>query len=66
MSRTIEVPEYALHEEVRVDPARTALVVVDMQNDFVAAPDGLPVRRPRDDDGRCPHLTPAAAHGLDH
>jgi len=35
MSRTIEVPEYALHEEVRVDPAQTALVVVDMQNDFV-------------------------------
>jgi nicotinamidase-related amidase len=35
MSRTIEVPEYRLHEEVRVDPARTALVVVDMQNDFV-------------------------------
>jgi len=35
MSRTIEVPEYRLHEEVHVDPARTALVVVDMQNDFV-------------------------------
>jgi nicotinamidase-related amidase len=35
MSRTVEVPEYAVHEEVRVDPARTALVVVDMQNDFV-------------------------------
>src|SRR5262249_51392972 len=35
MSRTIEVPEYRLHEEVHLDPARTALVVVDMQNDFV-------------------------------
>jgi hypothetical protein len=35
MSRTIEVPEYEVHDEVRVDPARTALVVVDMQNDFV-------------------------------
>ena len=35
MSRLIEVPEYGLHEEVHVDPARTALVVVDMQNDFV-------------------------------
>ena len=33
--RSIEVPEYEIHEEVRVDPARTALVVVDMQNDFV-------------------------------
>ncbi len=35
MSRTVEVPEYEVHAEVRVDPARTALVVVDMQNDFV-------------------------------
>jgi nicotinamidase-related amidase len=35
MSRTIEVPEYELHAEVRVDPTRTALVIVDMQNDFV-------------------------------
>jgi nicotinamidase-related amidase len=33
--RSIEIPEYEIHEEVRVDPARTALVVVDMQNDFV-------------------------------
>ena len=33
--RSIEVPEYEIHEEVRVDPAKTALVVVDMQNDFV-------------------------------
>ena len=35
MPRTVEVPEYEVHDEVRVDPARTALVVVDMQNDFV-------------------------------
>jgi nicotinamidase-related amidase len=35
MSRTIDVPPYRLHEEVRVDPTQTALVVVDMQNDFV-------------------------------
>jgi nicotinamidase-related amidase len=35
MSRSVVVPEYELHEEVRVDPARTALIVVDMQNDFV-------------------------------
>jgi nicotinamidase-related amidase len=35
MSRTIEVPEYEVHQEVRIDPARTALVVIDMQNDFV-------------------------------
>jgi nicotinamidase-related amidase len=35
MSRTIEVPEYELHAEVRVDPERSALLIVDMQNDFV-------------------------------
>src|SRR5918997_3057795 len=35
MPRTVEVPDYEIHEEVRVDPARTALIVVDMQNDFV-------------------------------
>ena len=35
MSRLIEVPEYEVQADVRVDPARTALVVVDMQNDFV-------------------------------
>jgi nicotinamidase-related amidase len=33
--RTVEVPEYEFHDEVRVDPAKTALIVVDMQNDFV-------------------------------
>ncbi len=33
--RTVEVPEYEVQEEVRVDPAKTALIVVDMQNDFV-------------------------------
>jgi nicotinamidase-related amidase len=32
---TVEVPHYAVQGQVRVDPARTALVVVDMQNDFV-------------------------------
>jgi nicotinamidase-related amidase len=31
----VEVPEYAVDDEVYVDPATTALVVVDMQNDFV-------------------------------
>jgi nicotinamidase-related amidase len=35
MPRTVEVPEYEIHDEVRVDPGRTALIVVDMQNDFV-------------------------------
>jgi nicotinamidase-related amidase len=35
MARTVEVPDYEVHGEVRVDPARTALIVVDMQNDFI-------------------------------
>jgi nicotinamidase-related amidase len=35
MSRSIEIPEYEVHEEVRIDPERTALLVLDMQNDFV-------------------------------
>ena len=30
-----EVPQYAVQDEIYVDPARTALVVVDMQNDLV-------------------------------
>ena len=36
MSRTIELPDYQVHADVRVNPARTALIVVDMQNDFVS------------------------------
>src|SRR5205823_11541937 len=32
---TVEVPEYEIADEVRLDPARSALIVVDMQNDFV-------------------------------
>jgi nicotinamidase-related amidase len=35
MTRTVEVPDYEVHGEVRVEPERTALIVVDMQNDFV-------------------------------
>ena len=35
MTRIVEVPDYEVHGEVRVDPVKTALVVVDMQNDFV-------------------------------
>jgi nicotinamidase-related amidase len=36
MSGSVEIPDYEVHERVRVDPARTAVVVVDMQNDFVS------------------------------
>jgi nicotinamidase-related amidase len=31
----VEVPAYPVEDEVPVDPERTALVVIDMQNDFV-------------------------------
>jgi hypothetical protein len=41
MNRLIEVPEYEVQADVCVDPARTALVVVDMQNDFVREGGGL-------------------------
>ena len=30
-----EFPQYAVQDEVCIDPARTALLVIDMQNDFV-------------------------------
>ena len=35
MNRLVEIPEYEIQVEVRVDPAHTAVVIVDMQNDFV-------------------------------
>ncbi len=41
---TVDVPAYEVHDEVRVDPARSALIVVDMQNDFVS--DGGSLRVP--------------------
>lgn len=35
MANSVEVPEYETHDDVRLDPLKTALIVVDMQNDFV-------------------------------
>jgi len=35
VNRLIEIPEYELHVEVQFDATHTALVIVDMQNDFV-------------------------------
>jgi nicotinamidase-related amidase len=35
MDRTIDVPEYEVQDGARVDPRRTALIIGDMQNDFV-------------------------------
>ena len=31
----VEVPDYAVQDEVGVEPTKTALVILDMQNDFV-------------------------------
>lgn len=44
MTRTVEVPEYAIEPSVAVIPSTTALVVVDMQNDFVTPGGALVVR----------------------
>lgn len=35
MASMVEVPEYAVQERVETDPEKSALIVVDMQNDFV-------------------------------
>lgn len=32
---TVEIPDYEVHGRVVLDPASTALVIIDMQNDFV-------------------------------
>jgi nicotinamidase-related amidase len=53
MAHTVEVPEYEIHEEVRVDPAKTVLIVVDMQNDFVKEGGSLVVP---DADGTIPAI----------
>ena len=43
MTYTVEVPDYEVQRGVRVDPSRTALIVGDMQNDFVTEPGTLVV-----------------------
>ncbi len=35
MACTVGVPNYEVHERVSADPSRAALLVIDMQNDFV-------------------------------
>src|ERR1700709_2053103 len=35
MPKTVEIPEYEVHKPVTLDPESTALVIIDMQNDFV-------------------------------
>jgi nicotinamidase-related amidase len=65
MTRRIEIPRSAPHEQVRVDPARTALVVIDMQNDFVREGGSLLVP---DAEATIPAITEllelARAHGM--
>jgi nicotinamidase-related amidase len=39
----VDVPEYTVADAVDIDPTRTALVIVDMQNDFVRAEGALPI-----------------------
>ncbi len=39
----VEVPEYTVAEDVEVTPSRTALIIVDMQNDFVQPEGALPI-----------------------
>jgi nicotinamidase-related amidase len=41
--RSVQIPPYEVHDEVTLDPARTVLVIVDMQNDFVASGGALSV-----------------------
>ena len=43
MARTVEVPEYAIQPAVELSSRTTAVVVVDMQNDFVTAGGALVV-----------------------
>lgn len=43
MPKTVEVPEYTVEDSLTVDPGSTAVVVVDMQNDFVREDGSLTV-----------------------
>jgi nicotinamidase-related amidase len=35
MPTTVEIPDYEVHKRLVLDPSSTALVIIDMQNDFV-------------------------------
>ena len=60
--RSVEVPEYEIHEEVRLDPTRTALIIVDMQNDFVVYTQDT--HDEGDRSGRSGHSTSGKARGV--
>lgn len=48
MGKQVEVPEYQLQERVTLDPNRTALLIIDMQHDFVDEDGALPVPGAKD------------------
>lgn len=62
MAKTVEVPEYQVDAAVVADPARTALIVVDMQNDFVK--EGGTLRVP-DAQATLPAIQRLLAHARD-
>ncbi len=47
MSRQVEVPDYEIAASIVVDPRRTALIIVDMQKDFVYEDGALPITAAR-------------------
>src|SRR5205807_2557313 len=62
MAATVEVPEYEVHHRVELDPKRTALIVVDMQNDFVSEGGSLLVPDAKGTVANiCVHYTAASA-----
>ncbi|MBI4541017.1 MAG: cysteine hydrolase [Gemmatimonadetes bacterium] len=48
MAKQVAVPGYEIHERVAVDPERTALLIIDMQHDFVDRNGALPVPGAKD------------------
>ncbi len=58
MPTTVEIPDYEVHKRIALDPARTALVIIDMQNDFVRDDGTLQV-------ASAPATIPAITHLLE-
>ncbi len=58
MASTVEIPEYAVRKRLALDPASTALVIIDMQNDFVRDEGALQVKS-------APATVPAISRLLD-
>ena len=58
MPTTVDIPEYEVRKRVTLDPARTALVIIDMQNDFVRDEGTLQVKD-------APATVPAISHLLE-